>query len=99
LFAASDWGRAVEVKSLLEPWAKDKGVLVASQTNGDFAVAIDLPAGEEKHQVIRQTVDMLKEMGVVLASLNSSGSRELQRASQPILDSSNSAPLTSDLPR
>jgi hypothetical protein len=91
VFAASEWGRAVEVQSLLEPWAKDKGVLVASQPNGDFAVALDLPIGEEKDEVIRQIVEQLREMGSILSILKPIAKGDSEAMGKPVQSSSNTS--------
>jgi hypothetical protein len=68
-FSTTTWGRAAEVRALLEPWATKKGVFVASEPNGYFVVAFDLLLGEEENLVIRGIVDRFKEIGKALSVL------------------------------
>ena len=70
LFSASDWGRAGEVRAILEPWAAQTGVFVATQPNGDFVVAIEIWCGQEKVAVVRAIVDQLGALGKVLEPLS-----------------------------
>jgi hypothetical protein len=70
VFSASDWGRAHEVRIFVEPWAAQKGVFVATQPDDSFAVAIDIPCGEEKTSVVRGIVDQFAEIGKALAPLS-----------------------------
>jgi hypothetical protein len=70
VFSTSDWGRAHEVRTLLEPWAAQKGVFVAAQADNSFAVAIDIPCGEEKTSVVRGIVDQFAEISKTLAPLS-----------------------------
>ena len=67
-FYESSYGRAVEVRGLLEPWGARKGVLSANHKN-HFVFAINLLTGEEKEQVVRFVVDQLKEIAGVLSDL------------------------------
>ncbi len=67
IFGQDDWGRALEVRSLLEPWAAKEGVFTTFQT--DFAVAIDVALGQDKDQVVRKIVDRLKGIAEVLKVL------------------------------
>ena len=69
LFSTSNWGRATEVRALLEPWAAARHNFVASEPNGEFAVAFDLAVGKERNQVIRGIVDQLQEIASVLSDL------------------------------
>jgi hypothetical protein len=68
VFEASSFGRAVEVRGLLEPWGARKGVFSANH-NDQFAIAINLVTGEEKEQVARFVVDQLKQIAEVLSKL------------------------------
>lgn len=68
LFSGSDWGRALEVRPLLEPWAAKEGVFTTFQNN-ELAVAIDIATGEDKDQVVRKVVDRLKGIAEVLKVL------------------------------
>lgn len=67
-FPTSNWGRAFEVKSLLDPWASKNGVFTILENN-EFAVAIDMLTGEEKDQVIRDIVNTFNEISNVIAPL------------------------------
>lgn len=68
IFGQSDWGRALEVRPLLEPWAAKEGVFTAFQ-NDELAVAIDIAFGEDKDQVVRRVVNRLKGIAEVLKIL------------------------------
>jgi hypothetical protein len=70
IFSTGDWGRAREVRMLLEPWAASKGVFTATHDDESFIVALDIPFGEEKRQVVSAIVSRLKEMAESLAKLN-----------------------------
>ena len=71
VFSPSEWGRSREVRALLEPWAAQKGVFVASQEDESFVVALDIAFGEEKDQVAKRIVDRLREMATMLSGLQS----------------------------
>lgn len=63
-----DFGRAREVQRLLEPWAWRENIATAETAN-DFAVALDIPVGEEQEGVVRYLVNRLKAIAGVLSSL------------------------------
>ncbi|MEI7775845.1 MAG: hypothetical protein WCK17_13835 [Verrucomicrobiota bacterium] len=67
-FSPSSWGRAPEVRALLEPWAAKNRVFTASQGT-HFVVAIDVTVGEEKDTVVKAVVDRLREIADVLSAL------------------------------
>lgn len=69
LFSQSEFGRALEVRPLLEPWAAKEGVLTTFQ-NGELAVAVNIAFGEDKNQVVRSVADRLKGIADVLYVLN-----------------------------
>jgi hypothetical protein len=69
VFSPTEFGRALEVRALLEPWAAKEGVFTTFQ-NDEFAVAVDIVCGEDKDQVVRSVVDRLKEIADVLYVLN-----------------------------
>jgi len=69
VFAPTKWGRALEVRALLEPWAAKHGVFTTFQ-NDEFAVGVDIAFGEDKDQVVRSVVDLLKGIAEVLYVLN-----------------------------
>ena len=70
VFSTSAWGRSHEVRALLEPWAVQKGVFVVSLSDDAFAVAIDIPCGEERASVVRSIVDQFVEIGRALEPLS-----------------------------
>jgi hypothetical protein len=67
-FSEGEFGRAQEVRLLIEPWAAKNGILTATYDR-DFAVALDIPVGEEKAGVIRSLVVDLKAIATVLGAL------------------------------
>jgi hypothetical protein len=69
IFSTSNWGRATEVRALLEPWASKNGSFTASEPDGPFVVAFNIPLGQEKNIVVRGVVDRLKEIGSKLSVL------------------------------
>jgi hypothetical protein len=68
VFHEGEFGRATEVRPLVEPWAAKNRILTAT-TNRDFAVALEIPVGEEKANVIRSLVDDLKPIAAVVDAL------------------------------
>ncbi|MBN1812563.1 MAG: hypothetical protein JXA14_12060 [Anaerolineae bacterium] len=68
VFASSEFGRAQEVRSLVEPWAAKEGVFTTSQSD-EFLVAIDIEVGEGRDRVIRVIVDRLKMIAGALSTL------------------------------
>ncbi len=69
IFNDSEWGRAMEVKPLLEPWAA-KNEVFTSMDNSDFSIAINISSGEGKDQVTRDIVDIFIEISKELSLLN-----------------------------
>jgi hypothetical protein len=70
IFSDSDFGRAHEVRPLIEPWAAKNGLLAVSIGN-DVALALEIPAGEEKSSIIRSIADKIGSIAAVLAGLPS----------------------------
>ncbi len=68
LFSEGEFGRAQDVSRLIEPWAATNGMLTITN-NRVFAIALDMPIGEEKAGVIRVLVDIIKNIAVVLDEL------------------------------
>ena len=68
VFSATDFGRALEVRSVLSPWAERKG-LDRSLQGDEFGVGINLVPGEEQEQVIRSIVNQLRSLASELTSL------------------------------
>lgn len=67
-FSGTNWGHSTEARNLIEPWASKKGVFTTEYENG-FALAIDIPFGEEKEIVIRAVVDRLRYLSEILSVL------------------------------
>jgi hypothetical protein len=59
VFSTSEWGRAHEVRSLLESVSEKEGIFTRI-IDEEFIIAIDMPFGEEKDYVVRNIVDRLK---------------------------------------
>jgi hypothetical protein len=68
LFSNNAFGRAQEVRRLIEPWATRNRILTATSDH-TFAIALDIPIGEEKAGVIRSLVEDLKAIAAVLEAL------------------------------
>ena len=69
LFTKTNWGRSHEVKVLLEPWAQERGVFVASEADDSFVIGFDVAHGEEKDAVVAAIVERLREMTMALSAL------------------------------
>ena len=67
LFPSTDWGRALDAERILEPWCRSHHIFGEAESE-HYAVAIDMPVGEEKDAVIRGIVDQLKAIYDVLQS-------------------------------
>jgi hypothetical protein len=70
VFLQGDFGRALEVRSVLEAWAAREGGFTAFE-NGELAVALDIPLGEDKDRVLRGMVDTWRAIADVLSPLES----------------------------
>jgi len=68
LFSPGKFGKAIEVRPLLESWAGKNGIFTTFQNN-ELAVAIDIATGEDKDQVVRSIVSRLNEIAGVLSEL------------------------------
>ncbi len=69
LFSPTSFGRSHEVRPLLEPWAAKRGIFTTTYNNDTFALAIDIPFGEEKDTVIRAIVDRFRKIAEVVSVL------------------------------
>jgi hypothetical protein len=67
-FSSSRWGRAPEVRALLEPWADREGVPCAMDGES-VSVGIDLLTGEEMDLVAKSVADRLRDISAVLSQL------------------------------
>ena len=65
---SAGFGRAREVRALLEPWAATESVFTADEDDS-FVVAVDVVPGADKDQVVRGVVDRLKAIADVLSVL------------------------------
>src|SRR5262249_27489926 len=68
VFSNTEFGRAHDVRPLIEPWAA-KNHQLALPIEGGFAVALDVPVGEEQASVVRTLVDRLKAIARMLEAL------------------------------
>ena len=62
------FGRALDVRPVLEPWAEQRKLTCAVQGD-DFAVGIDVVPNEERDHVIRSIVNRLRDVATELSSL------------------------------
>ena len=67
-FWSGDFGRAVQVRRILEPWATRKGLSSCSE-NDRFAIGLNLLAGEGKDVVVRSIVDDIESIATELSEL------------------------------
>ena len=67
-FPESDWGRASEVRRVLEPWVIRNGLLTVSEPQ-HFSIALEIPAGEEKPGVVETLLGTLREVSHNLSTL------------------------------
>jgi hypothetical protein len=65
VFHDGEFGRATEVRPLVERWAAKNRVLTVTN-NRYFAVALEIPVGEEKANVVRSLADALKAIAAVV---------------------------------
>ena len=68
LFYEGRFGQGENARKLIEPWAARRNFLTAD-SDRSFAVALDVPTGEEKSTVIRSLADDIKEIAAVLSEL------------------------------
>ena len=62
LFDTTEFGQAQIMREYLEPWATKEGIFTTIDSDGSFAIALDLPHAEEKDAVVRAVVDRLEDM-------------------------------------
>jgi hypothetical protein len=68
VFQANEFGRGLEVRAILEPWAEQRKLVCSVQADG-FGVGIDLVPGEEQEHVIRSIVKRLGDVAAELSRL------------------------------
>lgn len=71
-FSPTDFGRALEVRSILESWVERNGIAFSVEDDGGFVVGIDVVAGEEPDHVIRSVVGRLTDVSAELSRLGHS---------------------------
>ena len=75
-FSGTSWGRAPEVRTLIEPWAARHDRLVVNHGDG-IAIALEVPAGEERAGVVASLINQLKDIAGVLEVLPTQGASDL----------------------
>jgi hypothetical protein len=71
VFSSGEWGRADEVRALLEPWAARKRIFATSHDDGSFVISLDIKHGAAKDEVVTAIVVRLKEIADALTTLKS----------------------------
>jgi hypothetical protein len=66
VFSPGEFSHALEARSYLESWAT-KEKLITTFQNGEFAIAINVAAGEEKDRVVFGVVDQMKKISNALS--------------------------------
>lgn len=69
VFTDDEWGRSGEVQKVIEPWA-DQRDIQTTYTNGEFAIALKITAGEDKDFVVNVLVQQLRQIAQLLAKLD-----------------------------
>ncbi len=67
-FSDTDWGRAHEVRPILEPWAHERDIFT-SMEDDRFVMGLDLLTNEEKNTVVQDVVKKMKDISDQLAKL------------------------------
>ena len=67
VFHDTAWEQARTARQAIEPWASREGVLTATDDDGSFVIALDIPAQEEKSCVVDAIVERLDGMCRALA--------------------------------
>ena len=83
LFPETDFGRAHEVRRLIEPWAA-KNHKLAVTVNREFAIALDVAAGQEKESVVRDLVEQFRAIAQVLNALPPKPTASVEQESNEI---------------
>ena len=68
VFTPGEFSHAHEVAPMLGPWTARKGLFLVDEDQL-VAIALELPAGEEKDEVVRSVVDRLREIAEILSEL------------------------------
>jgi hypothetical protein len=83
LFSDTEFGRAQEVRRLIEPWAA-RSHMLAITIDGGFAIALDVLTGEEKDSVVCALVDQLSAIAGVLDALPPKPVASVERESDEV---------------
>jgi len=70
LMFSPNWGRPLDVRSIIEPWAQQEGYFVTTEEDNSFAVAINVLPEEEIDVVAKSIVNTLKVISSQLLSLD-----------------------------
>lgn len=68
VFGHDDFGRGMDARRLLEPWAAREGVIAVSDSN-QLAIGLDVVVEEEKDTVIRSLFETLRSIATELSVL------------------------------
>lgn len=68
LFSEGEFGQAEQVRRSIESWVARNSILTTTYNN-DFAIALDIPVGEEKDAVVRSLVDEISTIASLLGSV------------------------------
>ncbi len=71
VFSSGEWGRADEVRALLESWAARERIFATSHDDGSFVLSLDIKHGADKDEVVTGIVVRLKKIADALAALKS----------------------------
>jgi hypothetical protein len=66
VFSDTTFGRAREARRLMEPWATKNDFMTVS-IGDEFAIALEIPAGEEEARIAVSLTEKIKEIAKVLA--------------------------------
>jgi len=69
VFGHDDFGRGMEARRLLEPWAAREGVVAFSDSD-QLAIGLDVAVEEEKDAVVRSLSEMLGRIAAELSILS-----------------------------
>ena len=68
IFPSSDWGRAHDVRAVIEPWAGQEGIFTTME-NDQLAIGIKVITGEELDNVVGSVANLLQAISVQLSKL------------------------------
>jgi hypothetical protein len=68
LIFSTKWGRAPEVREIIEPWAETEDIFTTTE-NSEFGINMKVPAGEDFDFVVRDIVNQLRDIGSQISVL------------------------------